>query len=176
MQGYKDYISDLAKNEKPVVFFNSGPDHAALVMENIFRYTDKKIKIFAGNLSGKVSNQDNYKAGIMDLWERGGNFQILLQSHKLTELAEDPPLFKLLRYFKSVRPESVEIKKDAIKVVDGDNEIHFTTGDGKMYRIENNTDSYSATGNFNDPVTVEKLNNLFDSLFIKADSIELQIG
>lgn len=177
MEEYKAYIEELAEHNKNVVFFNSGPEHASLVMENIFRSSRHDIRIFAGYMSGEVSDKENYKSGLTDFFQRGGKIRILLQSDKKIP-EKEPPIFKLLKFFSLVKPGSVEVKESKrARVFQADDktakEIHFTTGDDRMYRIEDDISSFSASGNFNDPETVKSLNAMFDEMYKQANVVSL---
>lgn len=176
IQEYKDYINDLASKDLDEVFFNSSAQHASLVMETIFNKSST-INLFAGSLSGEVSGNDNYRKALFGFLDRGGKIRLMLQSQKLDKQIPGykPSIFKILHFFEILKPGSVQVRKGNFKVVEGDSddEFHFMTGDDLRYRIENNIDNFSATGNFNDKATVEKLNKVFEKVFNKGEELSL---
>lgn len=160
---YKKSIESLANKKDSMVFLNSGKEHAAIVMGNIFKHSKKNVRIFAGNMNGDVSNDSYYQKYLSSFLKSGGSLKILLQ-----EYDEDkcPDIFNLFNSVDFFYPENVEIKLSNSSVTD-DNEkpVHFTIGDDSMYRLENDTTNYFASGSFNDPKNAKHLISLFDSIY-----------
>lgn len=179
LKEYVEYIRGLAQNNKDVVFYNSGEHHAALVMSTIFD-NSKDVRIYAGCFSGEISGQDEYRNSLENFLGRGGKLKVLLEKNKLEERKEEPKIFDILRFYSIVKPGSVQIKKHSNLLVKQDktkngeeiNEVHFTVADGKMYRVEDNINSFSAFGNFNDKKFSEDLIAIFDKIFGDEKSSE----
>jgi hypothetical protein len=170
MNEYREYIRNLAEQDSDVVFHNAGNKHAALVMGTMFEFANDNVKIFAGNFSGDVSNLEDYRVGLEKYLCKGKKLQILLQEEKLNG-DKEPNLFQLLRLYYIVNPEQIEIRKHPSKVMQSEgNEIHFATADNKMYRLEDDIVSFTATGSFNDTETAKKLNTIFDKIFYSEKS------
>lgn len=179
MNQYREYIKDLAKNDKNVVFNNSGPEHAALVMSTIFETAKKRIRILAGSFSGEISKNDEYRRTLEKFLSHGGNVQVLLDKKKFDSLEKEPKIFDILRFYSIVNPEQVSIRKYNTPVVRSEkgasdvHEVHFTVADDKMYRVEDNIDTFVAFGNFNDEKTAKSLNTIFDNIFTVSEPISL---
>jgi hypothetical protein len=174
---YKSYIWDLAINKKNVLFFNSSPEHASYVMGTMFAMAEKNIKIYAGELSGAISNQQDYRTGLESYLKKGLKLDILLQKKKFdlkysNEDQSEPDLFSLFRYYNAINPNQITIKKHSYLVMrDGEKEeFHFTTADDCMYRLEKDIVEFTADANFNDVSTVISLNKTFDIIFNKPES------
>jgi hypothetical protein len=167
MKQYKDYISKLAREGKNEIFFNSGPEHAAFVMGTIFENANAYVKIYAANFSGQISNKPDYQNGLEKYLLKGKKVKILLQSDKFNSVKEKPDVFRLLKFYSLINPNQIEIKTHPYRLVEneGDSEIHFTVADNKMYRIEEDVDSFTARGNFNNGEEAATLSNLFDKVW-----------
>jgi hypothetical protein len=173
MNQYREYIKDLAKQGKSVVFYNSGPDHAALVMATIFATAKDTIRVFAGNFSGEISSKEEYRNGLENFLSRGGKIKVLLEKEKFESRTEEPKIFDILRFYSIINPKNVEVKKHSNKLFRAGeekeknqlHEIHFTVADGKMYRVEDDTKSFTAFGNFNDAEASKNLSLIFDDIF-----------
>jgi len=137
-----------------------------MVLGTMFEFASKEIKVYSGNLCDEVTNNDIFKKGLEKFLKGGGIIKILVQKSKMQTLKQEPAIFNLLRYYATINPKQVSIKQHDLRIKYGlsDKEAHFTTADGKMYRIEDDIDKYTATGNFNDTITASVLNNLFDNV------------
>lgn len=97
MQNYIDYVESLAKSGGDEFFYNSGPDHASIVMSRIFKYSTHQIRIFCGGFNGVVSNDPDYLKYLELFLQRGGKLKILAEQN----LSNDNSLaiFKVLRKY-----------------------------------------------------------------------------
>ncbi|MDP1675922.1 MAG: hypothetical protein Q8L88_03575 [Bacteroidota bacterium] len=175
MEDYIGYIKNLAENKLPTIFYNSGPEHASIVMSNIFQNSKDMIRIFAGNFSGEVSQNERYIESLKSYLNRKGKVHILLD-----EYTEDkkPHLFDLLSTYSFFNPENIEIKKTNTHVVEEKTKkkIHFTTGDNCMFRLEEDTDKFLAKGSFNNLELTDKLIKYFDQIFNSRDSKSIKLN
>lgn len=163
---YKNYILNLAKNNKNVVFFNSSEEHGALVMGTMFRYATQEVNIYCGSLSGHISSKPEYTSGLKCFLQNGGKLRILMQGDKYKQ--DSPPeLFKILKFYSILKPDNIEIKVHPYKVTQnsGNHEVHFMVADKKMYRVEDNIDSFTAACNFNDPEKASQFDVVFNQIF-----------
>ncbi len=182
MEEYKNYILNLANNSSNVVFYNSGNEHAAFVMSTIFEHSHNEVKIYAGDFLGNVSDQDCYRQALDQYLRTGGKLKVLL--NKYDTLKTRPKIFEILKFHKLLNKDSVLIKSYAGKLIDtrANTEVHFTIAKSansevfNMYRLENNIEEYTATGNFNDSETSGILSSLYDEIFSDSDkSKDLEI-
>jgi len=172
MKNYKKHIENLARNEESLVFKNSSARHASMVLSSIFGHSTEYLRIFAGTLNGEVQNEEYITQ--MHLYLKGnGKLKILLDNYTQinTELLE---LFKKYNY---LNPDLVELKQTTQYIIDKEtNErLHFTVGDSKMYRIENDITTRTATCSFNYPTLSVNLEKIFDKMFSNSDAKEISL-
>jgi hypothetical protein len=171
LQQYKEAVRSLADTKDSHVFTNSGKDHAAIVLSNIFRTAKNQVRIFACNLNGDISSQDEYLRGLYFYIGRGGTISLLLE--------EQPPVtskaYDAIRQYSNLYPSKVSIKRllpEQREKLKTPNSVHFTVADDRMYRVETDTTNYLATCSFNDTDFSVTLRSLFDSFAERAEKIQ----
>jgi len=153
---YKIAIENLAKNNSQSTFGNSGPEHAAIVMGNIFKNATKHIKLFAKDFNGAVSDNPYYLESL----------KLYLETEKpLTIIFEDEPnpnskALALIRSFNSNRVAIRKIK-NGVKLKKEDN---FAISDDRMFRLEYSKDDYKAVCSYNNPDFVRILEDIYTDL------------
>ena len=177
LSDYKDFVKQLSLNEDGRIFLNSDPDHAVVVAEQIFRQSKEEVRIFAKNLCRTIGNAPEYISAISDFIERGGKVRILLNGYE-EECAKVSNLYKRLAYYKSLGKDIIVKTTNAIPFRSDDeeqNEIHFTVGDKKAYRIETNTEQRSAECSMNNVDIATNTAEFFDELFNNPKATEVNI-
>jgi hypothetical protein len=170
LKSYKIAIENLANKKDGTYFTNSGKEHAAIVMSNIFKSTDSHIRIFAKNLSGEVCDQDLYIDGLQQFINRKGEIEIILTE----EPSSDSKAFKLIKEYQICNPEKVNIKKTATNISNlPELKFHFTVGDERIFRLEKDTSKYLAVCSFNDNEYSKKLISLFKRITSSSVSYSL---
>lgn len=162
---YKKYIEELASDKRNKVFFNSGKEHAVIVLSSMFKRARKSIKIYAGNMLGGIANNQAYIDAINDFLARQGKIEILLEEY---DEENEPVIFKTFRRYYRFNPNQIVIKKHIFSLSEGTSQftpIHFCVVDGRMYRIEKDIVNFAAQGNFNDIGVSTELANAFDKIF-----------
>lgn len=177
MEQYRNFVKSLAESGENRTFLNSDEDHAVEVLVQLFRLANEDVRIFASSLCEHVGNRQEYIVAISEFIERGGRLFILLNGYK-EELSKESSLFKRLAYYKSKGCPVFVRKTNAhpYRTSDPDrNEVHFTIGDKKSYRIETNTEKRTAECNFNSPTIATVTADFFDKLFNddRAEEIDL---
>ena len=177
MTTYKEYVSFLAQNKIDKNFINSDQEHALAVFVNLFKNAQEIVRIFAGCLASKVSNDSEYIIAISDFIEQGGTLKILL--NKFDEIAaKNSNLIKRLSFYK-YQGKPIFIKKtDAKPYYASDpekNEIHFTVVDALAYRIETDIETRTADCNFNNEPLAKNIAALFDKVFDDPDSVDVDL-
>jgi len=169
IEDYNKAISSLANTKDKMVFSNGGAAHAACVMSNIFKTSEKSIQIFAGNLNGDISNDPSYMKELESFINRGGQISLLLENKPEGSVSK---AFNLLNVFSNLSPDKIKIKFTKQCLTDDSGKrIHFTVGDSRMYRFETDTEKYTAICSFNNENTAKMLLNKFNELF-EAGSTE----
>ena len=176
MEEYRKHIQYLAKNHIGRTFMNSDEEHAAIVLNSIFKTATTTVRIFAGNLCHHVGTTPGYIESLSDFIDRGGEVRMLLNNCNDEDL-RGSNLFKRLAYYKSI-DKPVFIKKTSKKVYltkDPDRkEVHFTVGDQSSFRLETDITKRSAIGDFNNAIA-EKYASFFDRIFTDPESVEIDI-
>lgn len=174
---YSDFVRTLARSGEDRTFLNSDEDKAVEVLVNLFQISKEEVRIFAGNLCEHVGDKPKYIIALSEFIERGGKLFILLNNYN-EDNAKDSNLFKRLAYFKSMG-KPIHVKSTPAHpyiVSDKDkNEVHFTIGDRKAFRIETDIEKRTAVCNFNLPNVADETANFFDSLFDRTDATEIDI-
>lgn len=174
---YREFIQMLSEKSDNRIFLNKGPEHAKVVLVQIFRQSKKIVRIFAGNLTRIVGDDPAYISALSDFVKNGGSVRILLNDYK-KELAIGSDLYMRLAYFKSVGKDIVVKQTTAKPHQESDpeqKEIHFTVGDEMAYRIETDIHDRKAVGSMNRPEVAASLAAFFDDLFNSDQSKEINI-
>jgi len=153
---YTEFVENLASKGKDEVFFNSGPEHAAIVMSRIFKYSNKEVRILCGGFNGAVSNDEEYLKYLEAFLQRGGRLKILAEED-LSKGASK--IFKILKKHR----QNVELYLTHSRVTLKDTPVHFAVGDDKMLRLETGTRDYTAQVNFGDASEADIFIRLFDN-------------
>lgn len=164
LSSYKKYISDLANNNQDELFFNSGKEHAIVVLSTILNKAKNHVKIYAGNLNGGIANSPAYQDAMRQFLAREGKVTVLLEEYNP---ANKPEIFQVFKLYKKLFPNNVELKTHNQIITEGGkqyNPIHFCVADGKMYRIERDVVNFAAQGNFNDSNVAGELEEVFDRI------------
>lgn len=165
MQHYIDFVETLAREGQDKVFFNSGPNHAAIVMSRIFKYSREIVRIYCGGFNGTVSNDEEYLEYLYDFLDRGGKIKVLAQE----DFTKGPgKIFRILKKYAG----QVEMYKTYSNVVyNATNQpLHFTVGDNKMLRLETGITDYTAQVNFGNEANAKIFIDIFDQILEKSRS------
>jgi hypothetical protein len=163
MQNYINFVELLAREGQDKVFFNSGPNHAAVVMSRIFKYSNDIVRIYCGGFNGTVSNDEEYLTYLQCFLERKGKVYILAQNDYTKSQGK---IFKVLNKYK----DQVEMYLTSSRVTytTTKKSIHFTVGDQKMLRVETGIDDYTAQVNFGNEKDAKRFITVFDELLEKS--------
>lgn len=172
MKDYSKYIKNLADNDESMLFQNSSPKHAAVVLANIFNKSKSELRIYAGDLCGEVSHKNDdallksaYINELTSFIDRGGNLKIILEEFNEELLKTE--LYSKLNLYSAMYPSKIKVKilSKNSKTDDFINKYHYTVGDNNKFRFENDTKKYIAVGSFNNIDVSKKLIDSFDLLF-----------
>ncbi len=178
LEEYREFIQMLSETSDSRIFLNKGPEHAKVVLEQIFKQSKESVRIFAGNLTRVVGDDADYIAALSDFVQNeGSSVRILLNDYK-EELAKESKLYMRLAYFKSKGKDIVVKSTNAKPYRKSDpeqKEFHFTVGDEKAYRIETDIKERKAEGSMNRTETAAPMAAFFDSLFDSDQSKVIDI-
>lgn len=174
MKAYIENIENLAKNRDNKVYFNSGPDHAMIVLINIFRNAKNYVETLCGNMCSEVCNNKEYLE-VVDKFlgaDSTRNFKILFDSYD--ENINKKHIFRVLSKY----PEQVSVRRlNAGKSAAYDGKkIHFTVSDNRAFRLETDTEKRIAWGNFNDEAKADIFHTGFSKFFTDEFSIPVDLN
>jgi hypothetical protein len=174
---YKIAVEDFAKRKEDFFFKNSSPQHAAVVLVALFKYTKNKIKIYDNDLSGDIVKHDPESLSVIQKFiENGNSLQVVVNSddHKNSDL------YKLIKTLSEkhkkvvVKLASEEFKKTVSASLNS--LCHFAVGDSRSFRLE--LHKYSVTQinraaicSFNTPGVASKLEKMFEQNFVNCKTL-----
>lgn len=158
IQNYAGFVEVLAREKQNKVFFNSGPNHAAIVLSRIFKYAKNVVKIHCSGFTGTISNDPDYLYYLEDFLKRGGKLVVLAEQDLTNSTAKVFPLLK--KYSRQV-----QYYQTALRVaIPEKGRVHFAIGDNSMLRIETDTTDFTAQVNFGDKKQAAVYNRLFEEM------------
>lgn len=166
---YLRVLDRLAKERSRATFNHEGADESALVMSTIFKRAKEVVKIFAKDLNGKISSQEEYLNELRGFIDRGGEVKVLLQ--KDANLLHSEALEMLKSYMTFNKKVTIFDTFESV-VAESGREIHFLIADKEMLRIESDIENYSGFATFNDPEIASKLDGLFEKMYSKVSDKE----
>jgi hypothetical protein len=160
MKEYRKFVEDVANGSRAgEVILNRSPDHAAVVIEFLFRKAESYVHILTRRMSEEVYS----KQGILDA---AVEFLGAHPAATISILAEEPINRSLHPFFVAVDrifKERVRLRFVAPAKVHTYN-FNFAVADGRSYRFEESRDSREAVIQFGDEEFGEKLEATFEEL------------
>ena len=176
---YQKAVENLAINNSDLVFNNSSPLHASIVLSTMIRHSESEFRIYDDNLSGDIADlNEEFYTNLDDFIKSNKILKIVIDSNHNDY--KETRIYKQLIDYKNKFPQNVFIKisndsfKETIKKV-FDKNVNFAIGDKKSFRIEDilqvEKGLRKAICCFNNPKVSEKLVASFDNSFINCQSI-----
>lgn len=161
---YKDAIEYFADYKINNVLSNSGNEYAIVIFDNIFKTAERNICLYAQDIfsnKNDVTVSSSYIESLQKfLSKEGTNLRIVLKDYD--EINSCNHLRDILKQYSS-RIELRKNRKGEVKI--GENRVYFCIADGRMYRVEYDTNTRKARCNFNDNNAVSKYQTVFNQLF-----------
>ena len=128
---YEREVRRLAQKRKGEPIFNSSPDHAQIVIENIFRNASQSVNILSGSLTPRVYGRDTvlHEAFLFLASSHLNRVQIILERDSSEDRALNPLLRKIAPF------KNVELRiapEETQKLYD----FHCIVTDNDCYRFE----------------------------------------
>ena len=164
-------VKNAADTKSSVILPNSSVEKAVIVLANIFRTSEKSIKIFANKLESPICKDSRYIDALRKAVVEKENLKLQVLFYDNPE--KTSPTYKMLDDLCFKYPGKVEMKtlspqkKDELdnKKINSGKKFRFAVADDRMYRFENNNDTFEALFCFNDPTRSLALEKLFDNAF-----------
>jgi len=164
LKEYRSHVKRLAAERQGIPVYNGSPDHAAIIVENMFAAARSKIRLLTGDFNAKVY-------GNSAVVQRAREF-IAHSDHTLEILVEDVT-------FNSSHPLVAEIgAEDNVtfyeipKAVSARIGFHFMTADDDCFRYEAEKNSHVAVAAFGDRETAQHLNEVFHEVLLESRELD----
>lgn len=166
LESFKELVKDLSANQASLIFPNKGARFASIVIGEIFKNAKEKVRILANDMNGEINNNDEYIEGLKEAIKKNIKIDVVL--HNIEYLTNPSKGLKLLLDHKgqNVNFYHVNVIEDS-KL----NNLFFATGDNKMFRLEFDNNTHTASCSFDDPKRTEDLNSIFNNLLKKSNPV-----
>lgn len=167
MDEYRNDVERLAQERSGEPFYNSSIDHAAVIIEKIFRHAKSDVSIISKSLDGRVFGQGEVTQEVEGYLSDASRKVRILMEDEPSVLSEGHPFVRALKN----HPQSYEVRllsNKARPYVD----YHFTLADDDSYRFEPDKKEWVAVAAFGDRQGAERLRSVFDSLWAMSDPVE----
>lgn len=167
MNDYYRFVKELSDRNEDYVFLNSDEGKMLSVFKVMFQGANKVFRVFAGSLCNDTTDNKEYIDAVSEFLERGGKLRVLLNNFD-EKKAFQSDLFRRLYYYVT-KGKEVRIRTTNEKpyITSGDDRInvHFSVGDEKSYRIEQDIEKRTAVCNMNGEEQAKDMARLFDKIF-----------
>jgi hypothetical protein len=159
LEAYRKFVADRAAAADGELFFNRSADHAAIVIEYLFRGAASEVNILTGELFKPVyAKPAVVEAAVGFLRDHPDATIRIVAERPIPE--SHPMLIGLARA--GLR------HRTTIKVLDPASAstltVHFAVADGRAFRLEPNKKLMEAVIQFGAPQTGDRLNDLFHKI------------
>lgn len=166
LKEYHERLQETAQNRRDTLISNDGVEKAAVLLSTIFDNANDHVNIFASSLRSELTDYDIYRDALDDCISRGVKVRVLLGDQD----ARDKSKTRIyLEELSKKEGSNVELRSGNQYVVDMEEHIHddahFTTADGRMYRIEYDIDNFKAVASFDSKALVEVFDSAFDAVW-----------
>ena len=147
-------MADAIAVKKSAVFGNTGPAHAAVVLEVMANNSEKSLDIVSGFLDGSVWNSDVLQSFLNR--NHDSHIRILLDDIPNDKLPSHSALNRLRRSDRLV-----------VKKLHSSIGAHFCVSDGLHIRLEPSPSSCEASVAFGNQKMVSRIDTLFENMWTK---------
>jgi hypothetical protein len=174
---YRAYLKNLSEKDSSDIFFNSGSEHAAILMSTLFNRTKNNIHMFCEGLNPNgLTNNDEYFNAFTGYIERGGKLSLMVETQAYRENSR---MFKYLIKKLEEGSENIIIKqiregdKPCLTESLGNTEhCNFAVFDTNTVRLEYRPENYLAFGSFFYPEMANRLKSVFTEFFERATPVD----
>ena len=167
MNEYREKVRRLAIERNGEAFFNASEDHAAIIVENMFRSASREVCIFTRNLAPRIYGRE---AGVE--WaeiflsdDKEHSLRVILREGDLTTL-ETNPLYRAVKGARNVSFAALDDEThDAV-------EVSFMVTDGDSYRFEPDKNKCEAVAAFNSD-SAKTLQSIFERMWKVSKPVNL---
>lgn len=158
LTNFEALVLSYAKAKAALRFSNSGPEHAAVVIEALLKNAQKSISLYSGNFNEKFYLESGVASAFNASIQRlSGKCQILVDDD--SDLTSNKAALALV----STAGSKIEFYKRTPKSPDRINN-HFMVVDNQAYRFETDDVEKKATCNFYEPEIAIGLTQRFEAM------------
>jgi len=163
---YRNAVEILASSKDKMRFDNKGQEHAASVIEMMFKYYDE-VRMYSGNMNADVTDNQYFMQALNHFLNNNKKLYIFLDDIP-NEENQSNALKKILSF---ENQDNVIVKRasqdfiDELRTIFNGEVYHFAVADDKAYRVEFDAENYKASCSYNKPEKAQILKSIFDNNF-----------
>jgi len=173
---YERIVRELASTKSSVVYYNSGNDHATIVLENILLSARKNVKFLTGGFNHLVCEDKDkrFVSALKKFLLNNGKLEVVMNRYLNDKTAYNSVLDVLKQYSSTTQyRQNISVKYLAEEFQYKGFNVHFAVADSSMYRLEYDTEKFLAEFSFNGTSKCTELESKFKEIFDKATSLDL---
>ena len=160
---YRKQVEILFDTDSSDLISNGLPEHAAILLSNIFSHAKKSVKIFCDSMAPEVYKSEYLRNALNRIIADNSGVEVkILICNPLSENMK-----------KLLAGKSVLIRKVPDNIKNLDKLFHFTVADAKAFRAETKHSPPSAIGCANNPASAKVYDNLFENIWKYSSPFEL---
>ncbi len=164
---YRKRVEILASERTGETIANGSFDHAAIIIQQMFKSAEHQVSILTGNLNARVYGRAEVVEEAKLFLAQGDHSARFLLESEDSLLFRDHPLFERLRHNENLEARIVpEEMRNQYK-------YHFLVMDDDSYRFEPTKDGPTAVAAFGDKDTVRNLAEIFAIIWDVSKKVEL---
>ncbi len=180
---FMDYIRLLAKKNDDLMFPTNTLEEAAIVMAEILRHSNNKVRIYDHCLNGDISDKSYvFHSQLYQFLKQGKSLEIVLRSRE----KNDSKIFNDLITYSSDFPNQIELRLASREFMENMKDVlthdaNFMVSDNKAFRLElsertsSNNFSCEAMCSFNNAVVSKKLDDAFTAQYASCEKVRTPI-
>lgn len=173
---YELVVRDLASTRSEKIFYNSGYEHATIVMENMFLEAKREIKMLTGSFNGLVCDDagERFISALKTFLLGKGKLKAIMNEYEPSEV-ETNSILSILRQYSGDNEyrENIQIRITSRKLTLNNFDVHFLIADSSMYRLEYDTKKFLAEFSFKGKERAGILQSHFDRMFEESSVLSL---
>jgi hypothetical protein len=168
MDDYRDEVERLARERTGAPFYNSSIDHAAVIVEKMFRHAAEEVCIISNHLNARVFGQEEVIFEADAFLSNANNRLRIILEDDVSMLSEGHPFARIMRS----HPHGYEIRQMSPKMRELV-KYHFTLADRDSYRFEPDKAKWEAVASFGDNEGAANLRSAFEAIWNDSTTVSL---
>lgn len=176
---YASSVELLAQQKVTYLFNGEGAENSAIIMANIFKHAQTRVRIYARDMDGEISCHKIYTDSLFHFLYAQKHLEILLDNADPL-IHHNRKLHRILSEFAPLGNVHLRLANDAFRndlrqvATDGVSTYHFALGDETMLRIETDENTRAFVCSFNRAEMARPLADVFDRHFALSEPVPLE--